>query len=156
MAGQLRALLKGRGFIRRDLFRRALFVSDYAHRQDAVTTAALDSLLRENGWQVQRENGLTLVDLPYEGYQTLFSSIARSQGEPRAIGLSALFARHETAFLPNMLSDARQALLQWDAEEEGALNTQAGAALAVALREKTPVPSYYPLLLNTYKEADGC
>ena len=59
-----------------------------------------------------------------------------------------------------MLPDARAALQLWDRGNLEKLRLKAGEALSSALRQKRPVPLYYPLLLqgitNEKKEELPC
>lgn len=151
MARKLKTLLGQNGFVRRDRKGRALFVSDYPARLSPEQQNTQKNRLREAGFEVVYQDGLALIDWPYAGYLDFFKSLSdkiRSGGLEGRDGLARIFERHPLSFTETMLPDARAALLLWDRGQMERLRIQAGAALAAALRQKTPVPLYYPLLLS--------
>ena len=151
----LRALIGPGAFIRRDLHRRALFVTDAPRRLAPGQLAALHQRLLEAGFRVDHQQGLLLLDLSFSGYQQVFSRIANPQPETPANGLARLFALHAAAFTPDMLGEARLALLRYDAGETEALTRQAANVLAVSLRQKAPVPGFFiPLLEGLCQKED--
>lgn len=149
---RLRAIVGQGHFIRRDTSLRALFASDARARMDAKTYENTARKLREAGFMIQEMDTYLLIDWPHAGYAAFFDQLlanAPAQATQTAHGLARIYARHEGAFTPGMLDDARLALRRWDAGQTQALVIQAGEQLAISLRTKQPVPSYYlPLLLT--------
>lgn len=155
VAAALRALIGKGAFVRRDLFRRALFISDYRRRQKADEVERIEARLNARGWQITYVDGLALLDWLYPSYQDFFGSLYAygSAGLPENTkGLLRIFQQHQAVFLPGMLYEARAALLHWDAGENSQLLVQAGKALAVSLRKKEPVPGFFIPLLGTMQE----
>lgn len=151
----LRALMGPGAFLRRDLKHRALFVSDISRKLDPEGLAALTQRLSQAGWCADTEQGLLLIDLSFSGYQRVFHRLADSQPRENSHGLARIFARHDTAFTPDMLPEARLALLRYDAGETEALTRQAANALAISLRTNTPVPGFFiPLLTGLTPRED--
>lgn len=151
----LRALMGPGAFLRRDLKRRALFVSDISRKLDPEGLAALTQRLSQAGWRADTEQGLLLIDLSFSGYQRVFHRLADSQPRENSHGLARIFARHAAAFTPDMLPEARLALLRYDAGETEALTRQAASALAISLRTNTPVPGFFiPLLTGLTPRED--
>lgn len=152
MARRVKDLLGPDFFVRRDKFSRALFVSDYPARADEAAGAELDHRLITSGFEVERAGGLALIDLGFEACRAFLEELA-DKTPANDFGLAAIFDRHPLAFAPDMRTDARKALLLWDKGRVAQLQKMAGEALAIALRLKQPVPMYYPLLLNSLKNA---
>lgn len=148
MARELKALLGPDYFIRRDLARRALFVSDYPKRAPEETARRLHQSLMERGFVLRMERGLALIDWPFEGYKAFFDSLKGTPCADNTGGLKQIYLRHPLGFNRDMLEDARLAVLSWDSGTQAELEKRAGEALALALRKKTPAPLYYPLLLS--------
>lgn len=151
----LRALIGPGAFIRRDLHRRALFVSDINRRLSSESLAALQQRLLEAGWHTVLQDGLLFLDLFFAGYQQVFHRIAKGQPDPPAHGLARIYARHKTAFTKDMLPEARLALLRYDAGETEALLRQAANALALSLRQKAPVPGFFIPLLEGMRQKEN-
>lgn len=151
----LRALMGPGAFLRRDLKRRALFVSDISRKLDPEGLAALTQRLSQAGWHSDTDQGLLLMDLSFSGYQQVFRRLADSQPREDSHGLARIFARHAAAFTPDMLPEARLALLRYDAGDTLALIRQAASALALSLRQKAPVPGFFiPLLTGLTPRED--
>lgn len=149
----LRAEFGPLAFVRRDLKRRALFVSDIPARLQENELAALLARLKTQGWQTALRRGLLLLDWPWEGYRAFFGQLAEN-GASADDGLARLYARHECRFDEIMLPEARETLLLWDAGNTARLRALAGAALAVALRRKQAPPAFYPILLTRDPEKE--
>ena len=150
-ARKLKTLLGRNGFVRRDRKGRALFVSDYPSRLEPAQKNAQKVRLREAGFEAVHENGLALIDWTCAGYRDFFQSLSnkiRTDGIQNQDGLARIFERHPLSFMETMLPDARAALLLWDRGQLEQLRFRAGAALSLALRQKSPIPLYYPLLLR--------
>lgn len=154
-AAALRALIGKGAFVKRDLSRRALFISDYKRQQEADRVPQIEARLNARGWQITYVDSLALLDWLYPAYQDFFASLHafESAGLPENTkGLLRIFQRHQAAFLPEMLNEARAALLRWDAGENSQLLVQAGKALAVSLRRGEPVPGFFIPLLGTMQD----
>lgn len=151
---RLRAIVGPGPFIRRDTSMRALFASDAKARMDAKTYEDTAQRLREAGFIIQDMDTHLLIDWPYAGYAAFFDQLLAdmpAQAREEAHGLARIYARHQGLFTPGMQDDARLALRRWDAGHTRALTKQAGERLAISLRTKQPVPSYYLPLLLTMK-----
>ena len=154
-AAALRALIGKGAFVRRDLSRRALFISDYKRRRKADEVERIETRLNARGWQVTYVDSLALLDWLYPDYQDFFASLPAFElaGLPENTkGLLRIFQRHQAVFHPEMLNEAREALLRWDAGENSQLLVQAGKALAVSLRKREPVPGFFIPLLGTMQD----
>lgn len=151
-AAGLSALLGPGVMLRKDRARGALFVSDYARRLAPEDCARLEARLKENGWLVSRRGSLRLLDWPCAGYRAFFEGLAPAEAPGQAGGLVRILSRHPAAFDEGMLPLAREALLLFDAGETERLKRAAGAALAVCLREKKPLPSFYARLLSAARD----
>ena len=154
-AAALRALIGKGAFVRRDLSRRALFISDYRRRQKADEIERTEARLNARGWQVTYVDSLALLDWLYPAYQDFFASLQafESAGLPENTkGLLRIYQQHQAIFLPEMLNEARAALLRWDAGENSKLLVQAGNALAVSLQKRGPVPGFFIPLLATMQD----
>lgn len=151
-AEELRGLMGGDGFIRRDRKRRALFVSDFPARLARADAQALKTRLEQAGWLVGGKDSLALLDWPLSGYQRFFSRLqARGGPAPWPVsGLCRILEKHPAEMDESMLEEARAALLLWDSGATGALMRLAGESLAVRLRKQLPAPHFFlPLLHNT-------
>ena len=156
-AAALRALIGKGAFVRRDLSRRALFISDYRRRQEADEIQQIEARLSAEGWLTTCVDGLALLDRPYPAYQEYFDGLSAKNPaglSDNSKGLLRIYQRHQAVFLPEMLDEARAALLRWDAGENAQLLVQAGNALAVSLRKREPVPGFFiPLLAAMQDES---
>lgn len=150
MAQDIKTLLGPGFFIRRDRQGRALFISDYPARADRNEIELITLRVRQAGFLVQMMDGLALLDWDMIGYAAFFEGL-KGQVDGQACGLAHLYGAHPQGFTEAMLKDARAALLLLDAGKTELLKRRAGEALAVALRQKTAVPLYYPLLLMAAK-----
>lgn len=150
-AAELRALLGPGVMLRRDRAGEALFVSDYPRRKAPGEVKALDGRVIAAGWVISGWGSLRLLDWPYAGYGAFFDGLPPGRAAGRAAGLVNILSRHPARFDPGMLPRAREALLLFDAGEMDRLMETAGSALAVCLREKTPLPSFYALLLSALR-----
>ena len=151
----LKGIIGDAAFLRRDLKRRALFVSDVNRRLKGQALDALLLRLAAAGWHGFIQEGLLLLDLSFPGYQRIFHRMTSAQSGDLAHGLARIFARHETAFTADMLGEARLALLRYDAGEAESLIRQAARALAVSLRSKAPMPGFFiPLLEGLCQKED--
>lgn len=148
---RLRAIVGPGPFIRRDTSMRALFASDAKARMDAKTYEDTAQRLREAGFIIQDMDTHLLIDWPYAGYAAFFDQLLADAPQNVAHSLARIYARHQGLFTPGMQDDARLALRRWDAGYTRALTKQAGERLAISLRTKQPVPSYYLPLLLTMK-----
>lgn len=148
-ARALREAIGAHGFVRRDLARRALFVSDWPRRADSGVARGIRQALSDQGWQFRLEGGLALMDWPLAGYQRFLDSLDASCGTAQGAnaGLLRIYRRHPAVLTEDMLAQARLAILLWDAGEAGMLTELAGRALAVSLRRKEPVPAFFAPLL---------
>ncbi len=149
-AHELKHLVGGSGFIRRDRCFRALFVSDYPKRLDREEARTLGKRLEQAGWLVQEQHPLALLDWPLSGYRQFFSGL-RGQENPAegpVSGLCRILERHPAPLDEGMLEEARKALLLWDSGQTAALTRLAGEALAVRLRKKLPAPHFFLILLQ--------
>ena len=156
-AHQLKHLVGGSGFIRRDRYFRALFVSDYPNRLDREEARALGERLEKAGWLVRVQHPLALLDWPLLGYRQFFSGL-QGQGnlaESPASGLCRILERHPAQLDENMLEEARKALLLWDSGQSAALTRLAGEALAVRLRKKQPAPHFFLFLLQNARQKEA-
>ena len=148
---RLRAIVGPGPFIRRDTSMRALFASDAKARMDAKTYEDTAQRLREAGFIIREMDTHLLIDWPYAGYAAFFDQLLADAPQNVAHSLARIYARHQGLFTPGMQDDARLALRRWDAGHTLALTKQAGERLAISLRTKQPVPSYYLPLLLTMK-----
>ena len=149
-AHELKHLVGGSGFIRRDRCFRALFVSDYPKRLDQEEARTLGKRLEQAGWLVQEQHPLALLDWPLSGYRQFISGL-RGQENPAegpVSGLCRILERHPAPLDEGMLEEARKALLLWDSGQTAALTRLAGEALAVRLRKKLPAPHFFLILLQ--------
>ncbi len=152
-ARALKALLGGRGFVRRDRSGQALFVTDAPRRMDEDAWEAAASRLRHAGYTLTRTDGLAFIswDFP-KGLafcQALVFPEGWAQRQDSLAGFLRILARQPTAFTREMLPHFCRALALWDAGKHEALRRAAEAALADALRLRSPLPAYFlPLLLH--------
>ena len=154
-AAALRALIGKGAFVRRDLSRRALFISDYRRRQKADEIERTEARLNARGWKITCVDSLALLDWLYPAYQEFFAglqALESSKLPENTRGLLRIYRRHQAVFHPEMLDEARAALLRWDAGENTQLLVQAGNALAVSLRKREPVPGFFIPLLGTMQD----
>lgn len=162
-ARKLKTLLGRDGFVRRDRKGRALFVSDYPARLLPDRQRALAARLRSAGFRAVHEDGLALIDWTYARCLDFLTGLSQKAGAGKSEsedGLVRIFERHPLSFTEEMLGDARAALLLWDRGAHERLRRLAGEALAKALRQRAPIPLYYPLLLremnDRHKEEPLC
>ncbi|MDD4080047.1 MAG: hypothetical protein PHP02_01365 [Eubacteriales bacterium] len=157
----LKALLGGRGFIRRDRSRRALYVTDAPRLMGADAWKNTRARLNAAGYTHGLENGLAYISWDYPRSlafsQALLVPEGWEDGEGSLAGFCRILGRHEGAFAPEMLPGFLHCLSLWDKGEEGALRREAEAKLAHALRERSPLPEYLlPLLLNLPERRTPC
>jgi len=160
-AQNLKALLGGQAFLRRDRARRALFVSDAPRRFSPPALKGILARLAQAGYTHQLENGLAFISWDFPRSlafsQALCVPEAWEKGEDSLTGFCRILARHPGAFTPSMLSHFFICLRLWDQGEAQALILTAKDALARALREKSPLPDYLlPLLLNLPERRSPC
>ncbi len=156
-AGELRGLMGGIGFVRRERKQRALFVSDFPALLVREEALALKTRLEQAGWLVKVKNSLALLDWPLSGYQRFFSSLQATGGSaPWPVsGLCRILEKHPAMMDESMLDEARTALLLWNFGATGALVRLAGESLAVNLRKKLPVPPFFLFLLHNTRDKEA-
>ncbi len=156
-AGELRRLIGGSGFIRRDRQQRALFVSDYPARLDRAEARALGERLERAGWLVRVKHPLALLDWPLSGYRRFFAGLQAPDDTVYnpASGLCRILEKHPAPLDEGMLIEARAALLLWDGGETAALMRLAGKSLAVRLRKKLPAPHFFLFLLQNARQKEA-
>ena len=159
-AQALKALLAGRGFVRRDRSGKALFASD-APRRSPETWGRLKEELLRSGYLLSQTDGLAFISWDYPKSlafcQALHVPEGWAGGEGSLAGFCRILARHKGEFSRDMLPRFFQCLLIWDRGEGQALRRAAETALAGALREHRPLPAYFlPLLLTLPERRTPC
>lgn len=136
------SLLGAPCMVQRDRTGRALFFSDYIRR--GVHGAA--ERLAAAGFTAEEENGCAYIGLSKEKGEQFLLSLPRCDLSPisgaNALPLSTcgMLLRHEgRAGMPE-LHTLHRALLLWDREQTNELALMLQTGLALALRDKAPVP----------------
>lgn len=158
---RLKALLDGRGFVRRLRGGRALYVTDAPRLMGLSAWEGIRPRLDLAGYPQELAHGLAYISWDYPRSLAFSQALLLPEGwaerEDSLAGFCRILDRHRGAFTRDMLPAFLSCLRLWDRGEADSLRREAETALAGALRQSSPLPSYLlPMLLNPVERTTSC